>query len=215
MPQLQLALDTPDLPSALGPLNQAVGQVDIIECGTVLLLAEGLRAVRECRALYPDKTILADARIVEAGAVLARQCFEAGADQVTCVAGASDDTIAQVVRAAADHDGQVQVELNDHFSLEAARRWRRLGVQQAIVKRSRDAEAAGRLAWRAPDVQRVHDLAGLGFQVTITGGLTAADLDLFAGAPVAVVIVGRGIVRADDPEQAARAMRLAIRRVWP
>ena len=50
-PQLQIALDTFDMPSALRPLNAAVSQVDVIECGTVLIIAEGLRAVREIRAL--------------------------------------------------------------------------------------------------------------------------------------------------------------------
>ena len=93
MPRLQIALDTYDLPSALAPLATAVDQIDIIECGTILVLAEGMDAVRAIRAAYPDKTILADVRIAEAGAKIARMCFEAGADLVSCVAGASLTTI--------------------------------------------------------------------------------------------------------------------------
>ena len=58
MPRLQIALDTYDLPSALAPLATAVDQIDIIECGTILVLAEGMDAVRAIRAAYPDKTIL-------------------------------------------------------------------------------------------------------------------------------------------------------------
>jgi len=88
MLRLQIALDTYDLPSALAPLATAVDQIDIIECGTILVLAEGMDAVRAIRAAYPDKTILADVRIAEAGAKIARMCFEAGADLVSCVAGA-------------------------------------------------------------------------------------------------------------------------------
>ena len=45
---------------ALAPLQKAASSIDIIECGTVLILAEGLRAVAEIRALFPEKEILAD-----------------------------------------------------------------------------------------------------------------------------------------------------------
>ena len=103
-PRLQIALDTTDLPSALRPLNQAIDQVDVIECGTILIIAEGLRAVREIRALYPSKTILADVRIAEAGALIARNCFEAGANWVSVVAGASLTTVEQVVKVANEFD---------------------------------------------------------------------------------------------------------------
>ena len=64
-PRLQIALDKTDLPSALAPLQKAAAGIDVIECGTVLILAEGLRAVREIRALFPDKEILADKALVE------------------------------------------------------------------------------------------------------------------------------------------------------
>ena len=91
-PRLQIALDKTDLPSALAPLQRAAPQIDIIECGTVLVLAEGLRAVREIRALFPDKEILADIRIAEAGKLLSQMAFEAGASLVSVVAGASMTT---------------------------------------------------------------------------------------------------------------------------
>jgi len=214
-PRLQLALDTDTLPAAFRPLSAAISQIDVIECGTVLIIAEGLRCVREVRALYPTKTILADVRIAEAGSVIARQCFSAGATWVSAVAGASMTTIEQVVQVAGEFCGEVQVELGDVYDVEQARRWRDSGVGHVIVHRSRDAEAAGSLTWQPQDVDRVAELAGLGFTVTITGGVTAADLDVFAGAPVGIIIVGRGIVAAADPLAAATTMRAAIERVWP
>lgn len=214
-PKLQVALDSPDLVAALGPLNKAVEAVDVIECGTILIIAEGLRTVREIRALYPAKTILADVRIAEAGSLISRQCFEAGADWVSCVAGASLATIGQVVKVAHKFGGEVQVELGETYSSERAAQWRELGVQHVIVKRSRDREAAGDLTWGPDDLARVAELAGLGFTVTITGGIKADELDAFAGSPVGVVIAGRTIMGADDPLAAALDLRSAIDRVWP
>ncbi|MCX7542670.1 orotidine 5'-phosphate decarboxylase [Corynebacterium sp. P5848] len=214
-PQLQVAVDSLDMVSALGPLNKAVEHVDVIECGTILVIAEGLRAVREIRALYPGKTILADVRIAEAGSLIARQCFEAGADWVSCVAGASLATIEQVVKVAREYDGQVQVELGETYSADRARSWRDLGVQHVIVKRSRDREAAGDLSWGDADIQRVSELAEMGFTVTVTGGIKASELGVFTGRPVGVVIAGREIMKAADPKASALNLQHAISQVWP
>ncbi|MDO5724489.1 MAG: orotidine 5'-phosphate decarboxylase / HUMPS family protein [Flaviflexus sp.] len=213
-PQLQIALDTRDLPAALAPLARAGEHVDIIECGTVLILGEGLRAVREVRAIFPDKPILADIRIAEAGSILARHAFEAGASLVSCVAGASMTTIEQVVAVAGEFGGDVQVELNDdHYTLDKAKAWRAAGVGHVIVKRSRDLEASGVLEWTERDLQRVSDLKELGFTVSVTGGIKARELDVFQGYPVDIVIAGREIVGAENPREAAAAMVAGLERL--
>lgn len=214
-PQLQIALDTSDLPSALAPLQKAAPHIDVIECGTVLVLAEGLRAVREIRALFPTKQILADIRIAEAGSLLSRMAFAAGANLVSVVAGASLATVKQVCEVAAEAGGEVQVELADEwYDADRARTWRSLGVQHVIVKRSRDREASGDLSWGPDDIARVDQLAGMGFTVTITGGITPADLHTFVGHPVGIIIAGRSIVGADDPLAAAADFQAAIGEVW-
>lgn len=215
-PRLQIALDTADLPSALAPLQKAAEHIDIIECGTILILAEGTRSIRAIRALFPDKDILADVRIAETGSKIARMVFEAGASLVSCVAGASLATIDQVCQVAREYGGQVQVELADEwFDAARARQWRDLGVEHVIVKRSRDREAAGDLSWKSEDLDRIELLADMGFTVTITGGVTPQDLGSFAGRRVGIVIAGRAIVGAKDPEAAARELTTTMKQVWP
>ncbi|MCH3974069.1 MULTISPECIES: orotidine 5'-phosphate decarboxylase / HUMPS family protein [Bifidobacterium] len=214
-PRLQIALDTTDMPSAIRPLNAAISQIDVIECGTILIIAEGLRAVREVRALYPNKTILADVRIAEAGALIARNCFEAGANWVSVVAGASLTTVERVVKVAQEFDGEVQIELGEEYDPDKARIWRRLGAKHVIVHRSRDAEAAGKLTWGADDIARIRELHDMGFTVTITGGVKTQDIAFFKGSPVGVIISGRGIVKAEDPVVAASELNEAIDQVWP
>ncbi|HBX82253.1 MAG: orotidine 5'-phosphate decarboxylase / HUMPS family protein [Propionibacteriaceae bacterium] len=213
-PLLQLALDTTDLADAFRPLNRAIDQIDVIECGTILIIAEGLRAVREIRALYPTKTVLADVRIAEAGTLIARNCFEAGASWVSVVAGASMTTVAQVVKVANEYGGEVQIELGETYDVDKARAWRELGAQHVIVKRSRDRELAGDLTWGPDDIKRVHELHAMGFTVTVTGGVTVKDLATFAGAPVGVVIAGRAIAGAADPLAAAKELQDKLAEVW-
>lgn len=214
-PLLQIALDTKDLPSALRPLQAAGDFIDVIEVGTVLCLSEGMHAVRAIRALFPDKPILADIRIAEAGSLLSALAFDAGADWVSVVAGASLTTVQQVCRVAAERGGQTQIELGDTYDADLARRWRDAGAQHVIVKRSRDREAAGDLTWGDDDLRRIEELHGMGFTVTITGGVTEADLPVFAGSPVGIVIAGRALVAADSPRDAAEAMQRGLARVWP
>lgn len=71
-PKLQIALDTFDMSSTLGPLQKAIDHIDVIEVGTILCLSEGMEAVRVIRSLYPHKTILADVRIAEAGGIISK-----------------------------------------------------------------------------------------------------------------------------------------------
>lgn len=211
-PLLQLALDTHDLPSALAPLQQAAPHIDIIEVGTILCLAEGMNAVRIIRSLFPDKTILADVRIAEAGGIIAKMAFEAGADWVSVVSGAAPATAEVVYDVARRHGGDVQIELSDGWTWEQAARWRRIGIDQAIIHRSRDAEAQGELSWGSADLDSIRRLADMGYRVTVAGSVGVDDVAAFAGIPVYIFISGRAIRGASDPARAAAAFQRAISR---
>ena len=213
-PLLQLALDTFDLPSALAPMQHAREHVDVVEAGTILCLAEGMHAVRALRALYPDKLLLADVRIAEAGSIIAKLAFEAGADIVSVVSGATPETIEVVLREADRHEGQVQLELIDGWTWEQVPQWRSMGIEQVITHRSRDGEALGSLSWKRGDFDAMRALADAGFKVIVAGGVEIADLPLFTGVPIHIFTVGRAIRNAADPAAAARAFQDAISEVY-
>ena len=85
LPMLQVALDNQTLSDAYETTRLIAEEVDIIEVGTILCVGEGVRAVRDLKALYPHKIVLADAKIADAGKILSRMCFEANADWVTVI----------------------------------------------------------------------------------------------------------------------------------
>ncbi|MBI5649781.1 MAG: 3-keto-L-gulonate-6-phosphate decarboxylase UlaD [Chloroflexi bacterium] len=213
-PKLQIALDTYDLPSALAPLQQAAAHIDVIECGTILCLAEGMRAVKIIRSLFPEKTILADVRIAEAGSLISKMAFDAGANWVSVVSGATMTTIEAVMKEATKRGGEVQIELIDGWTWEQAKCWRALGVPQVITHRSRDAEAKGELGWGQEDFDEIRKLDDLGFKATVTGGVVPSDIPLFKGVPVYVFIAGRGIYAAADPGLAAQTFQDAIHKTF-
>src|SRR5690349_14058031 len=65
-PRLQLALDG-TLEQAVTVLDLVAPYVDIVELGTPLLYREGIRAAAHIHHLYPDMTLLADMKIMDAG----------------------------------------------------------------------------------------------------------------------------------------------------
>ena len=213
-PLLQIALDTYDLPSALGPLQKAQHAIDVIEVGTILCLSQGMEAVRIIRSLYPDKPVLADVRIAEAGSIISKMAFEAGANWVSVVSGATMTTAEVVQKEAEKHGGEVQIELIDGWSWEMARQWRDIGIQQVITHRSRDAEATGDLIWSDQDFDEIRELANMGFKVTVTGGVKPKDIPLFAGVPVYIFIAGRAIRGAEDPAAAAKQFQDVIKQTF-
>jgi len=210
-PKLQLALDTFDLPSALAPLQQAHSNIDVIEVGTILCLSEGMHAVRAIKALFPNKPVLADVRIAEAGSIISKLCFDANADWVSVVSGAAPSTAEVVLKEAQQRGREVQIELSDGWTWDMVKHWRDLGINQIITKRSRDAEAqAGNTSWNSKDFKTITKLHEMGYRVTVTGGINAKDIALFKDIPVYIFIAGRSICNADNPNAAAQDFQNAI-----
>lgn len=56
LPMLQVALDNQTMDSAYETTRLIAEEVDIIEVGTILCVGEGVRAVRDLKALYPHKS---------------------------------------------------------------------------------------------------------------------------------------------------------------
>ncbi|AXF77512.1 3-keto-L-gulonate-6-phosphate decarboxylase UlaD [Erwinia tracheiphila] len=213
LPLLQIALDNQSMDDAYRTTRLIAGEVDIIEVGTILCVAEGVRAVRDLKALYPEKIVLADAKIADAGKILSRMCFDARADWVTVICCADINTIKGALEVAKEYDGDVQIELTGHWTWQQAQDWREAGISQVVYHRSRDAQAAG-IAWGESDISAIHRLSEMGFKVTVTGGLALEDLPLFSTIPVHVFIAGRSIRDAADPVDAARQFKASIASLW-
>ncbi|MDR2977172.1 MAG: 3-keto-L-gulonate-6-phosphate decarboxylase UlaD [Streptococcaceae bacterium] len=208
-PKLQLACDQSSLKNALKDISKVGEIVDIIECGTILLLQEGELAIECLRALFPDKIIVADTKCADAGQVVARNVSEAGADWMTCICSATLPTM----RAAASEVAEVQVELYGDWTIKQAEQWLDIGVHQVIYHQSRDALLNGE-TWSKKDLNRIKQLIDMGFQVSVTGGLVAKRLKLFKRLNVYAFIAGRAITNSENPVSAALEFQVEINRLW-
>ena len=116
-PLLQIALDNNTLSDAIRSISQVGHEVDVLEAGTILCLAEGMEAVRCLRALYPSKTILADTKCADAGGTVAKNCADAGADWMTVICSATIPTMKAALKEVKD----LQVELYGDWTFEHAK----------------------------------------------------------------------------------------------
>ncbi len=81
-----------------------------------------------------------------------------------------------------------------------ARARHRIGVKQAIYHRGRDAQASGQ-QWGEADLARMKALSDIGLQLSVTGGITPADLPLFKQINIKAFIAGRALADAANPPQ--------------
>ncbi|MGZ9762288.1 3-keto-L-gulonate-6-phosphate decarboxylase UlaD [Mycoplasma sp. 394] len=215
LPLLQIALDNLTIKEAIKSASKAAKYIDVIEVGTILLASEGKKAISEIKKAFPDKIIVADGKIADAGRVFAKMFFESGADFTTAICAAENATMTDLVKYSQTFDikKEIQVEMTTNFRWDQVEAWQASGVPQIVWHRARDAQAAG-VKWGQKDIDTVAKLANMGFKVTVTGGVTVEDIKLFKDIPVYIFIAGRSIRDAEDPQQAAKEFKDEFKKYW-
>jgi len=206
--RLQVALDFLNLSEALRCARLAVeGGADILEVGTPLLKSEGLEAVRVLRKEFPSIKIVCDTKTMDAGRTEMEAAAKAGANFAVVMGAASDSTIRECVEAAANYGFLVEVDL--------------LGLSDPVARAVRAAELGAhvigihcpiddQMEGRDPFETLRAVAAAVDVPVAVAGGVnseTAADA-VAAGA--SIVIVGGAISKAENADEATRAIKRAI-----
>ncbi|WP_406812573.1 3-keto-L-gulonate-6-phosphate decarboxylase UlaD [Histophilus somni] len=211
-PLIQLALDETDLNTALVTAKQVADSVDVIEVGTILAFAEGMRAVRMLRARYPKHILVCDMKTTDAGGILAEMAFNAGADWITVSAAAHIATIESCKKIADYYQKEIQIEIYGNWTFDDAQAWVDLGINQAIYHRARDAEIAGK-GWTEDDLVTMKKLSKMGLSLSITGGIVPENIYLFKDINAKAFIAGRAFT-GEKGKFTVEKMRLEIDKYW-
>lgn len=210
-PKLQVALDTTSMCEAFRILGHGLDNtIDIVECGTMLLLHEGLHAVDYLRTIYPDKLLVADFKCVAPH--FGSRVIEHDPDLITILSVAEPHVQESIAKEAVVRGkGQLaQIEIYGSYTLDDVKRWGNYGIEHVIYNRPRSRTGA----WSSEEARDIEELVKLGMKVTATGGMSYENLDSIAGIPVFAIICGRSVLKAEDPAAEAARIKRRIGELW-
>lgn len=203
--QIQLALDDVSLDEALSLCEAVRDFVDIVEVGSPMIIEQGMRAVRSLRELLPSHKILADTKIMDAGAYEAGQTFDAGADYCTVLGVTDDFTIKACVERANEQGRGAFVDLICVADVaERTRQIEAFGVTHIAVHTGVDRQAQGITPFA--EFMEVKAAASATTVISVAGGINEHTAAAYRDAGADIIVVGSGITHAKDPVAAARAL---------
>ena len=207
-PVLQVALDFVNLSRALKVAQEsATGGCDWIEAGTPLIKSEGLDAVRKLRKAFPDKTIIADMKIMDAGRIEVETAAKAGADVVCVLAAATDATIKECIEAARNYGAKIEVDLiGIDNPIQRAKQVELLGADYIGVHCAIDEQMEGKAPLSALEEIR----KAVKIPIAVAGGINSETAHIYITAGADIIIVGGAITKAVDARVAAQKLKKAI-----
>ncbi len=207
-PILQVALDLVELKRAVEIAKLALkGGADWIEVGTPLIKSEGMDAIRTIKREFKERTIVADMKTIDTGALEVEMCAKSGADVVIILALSNDSTIAEAIRAGRKYGCKIMVDLINHPNpVERAKQLEELGVDYVNVHVGIDVQMLG-----YDPLEILKDVVdAVSVPVAVAGGLDAERASDCVALGADIVIVGSNIVKSKDVTASARKIREAI-----
>ena len=212
--KLQLALDVLSLHEVIEICEKVKKYVDIFEAGTLLCLSEGIKSIEKLKMKFPGHKILADIRIIKAGKVLSDLVYSHGADIVTLMSDSDEETIKAVCEKALYYDREIQIEINNNFSEEQLKIWKKYNINKVIMHRHSELKDIDSKFNFKNFISLIEELGKNGFETGITGGIKTEDIKLFKGLKISSFIIGREIIKAENPEKTAEYFKKEIEKYW-
>lgn len=202
--KLQIALDTFQTENAVSLIRSLGETIDIIEIGTPMIINYGLEPIRRMAKEFPNFTVLADTKIMDAGELESEAPLQAGAKIVTVMGITHDETIRGTIEAAKKYNAKIMADMMCVKNLEKrAVELISMGVDYICVH-------------SAVDVQKTESPFASLKQITnvighehcaIAGGVNRENVRELLPCRPEIVIVGNGITGASDPVSAAVAIQ--------
>ncbi len=192
--KLQVALDFTRLKDAIKIAEQVYEYVDILEVGTPLLKAEGLKAIREMKKFGVE--VFADTKTADVAKLEGEMVRDAGADYFSVLAVAPENTVKEAlevegIKKAVDLIGvkdkiSKAKELEGKFDIIEIH----VGIDEGVF-----------------DPEKFKELKGIK-GISVAGGISIENIEKVKElVEPDVVVIGRGITKAENPKEMAKAIK--------
>ncbi|UCB59082.1 MAG: DUF561 domain-containing protein [Thermoplasmatales archaeon] len=205
---LQVALDLLNEHRALAIAKDSVsGGADWIEAGTPLIKSEGMEIIRKLKELFPGKTLVADMKTMDTGALETEMAAKAGADIIVILAASDNSTIIDALKSARKYGSKIMVDL--------------IGVKEKI-KRSKELEKIGvdylcthvgideQMMGKNPLEILTSIVKNTNIPIAVAGGINSETALEIVKAGASIIIIGGAITKAKDVKKATQQIKKVI-----
>jgi 3-hexulose-6-phosphate synthase len=207
--KLQLAIDLVDTQGAIKLVKELEEYIDVVEIGTPVVINEGLRAVKAMKEAFPNLTVLADLKIMDAAGYEVSQAAASGADIITILGAAEDASIKGAVEEAKKLGKQILVDMIAVKDIATrAKELDELGVDYICVHTGYDLQAVGQNSFE--DLATIKSVVK-NAKTAVAGGIKLETLPEVIKAQPDLVIVGGGITGQEDIKAVAAQMQTMIK----
>ena len=206
---LQIALDFIDLHRAIKVAEEAVNAgADWLEIGTPLIKSEGMNAIRQFRKLFPNITLVADMKTMDAGRVEVEMAAKAGADIAVVMGEASDSTIRECIQAGKNYGIKICADfINNEKIADRLKDIEKLGVDYLAVHTAIDEQMSGKTPF---DVLKFV-CSEVNIPVAVAGGINSENVVDAVNSGASIIIVGGFITKAANVKTAVENIKNAIK----
>lgn len=197
--KIQVTFDVYDIDKALDIAAQVNEHVHSFQVSTLLLYKYGIKAIEAFKQRFPDKTIIADTKIVYRAKEVVHIMSGAQADWVTVMAGTQKDIIQSVCNAAYNAKMKVMLDLLDSTAPgQSAMEAKIMGVNALLLHRTTEDKEPSLFAEKWEMIRGNTELP-----IFIAGAIDRDNIDYIISLQPEGIVLGSAIIKAENPVQEA------------
>ncbi|MGI2314594.1 orotidine 5'-phosphate decarboxylase / HUMPS family protein [Staphylococcus arlettae] len=206
--KLQVAIDRIPLEEAVELAKQLNGNVDIIEMGTSLVKDYGNLAIQKIKEVVNESQLLVDSKTIDEGKYEFDKAFKHGADIVTVMGAATEETLEICYSSAKENKGKMMIDL---LNLKEDQIINIPEFPEAIWLLHHSVDANKKVSI-AKDICNFRSKYSNIKNIGIAGGVNLQDVKLLKNQGLTdIVVVGSKIIKTDNPLAIAKEFMEAVK----
>ena len=193
-----MALDVLEIDRAIQIAKEsAQGGIDWIEAGTPLIKSEGMGAIRNLKKAFPNKTIVADMKTIDVGAMEIEMAAKSGADIVILLGASNNSTIIDAIQSAKKYGVKLMadmISIENEVLLNRSKELEELGIDYINLHTGIDEQMIGKSSMGL--IEKIAH--SLNIPIAVAGGLDIQQATNAIKKGADIVIIGGNITRTDS-----------------